>query len=63
MVSLRDATLRFRESLAVFLGVEGAAEESFIAIDGTAVGLARKKRCDGSKLSSRWMTTAEAPAT
>lgn len=47
----------------MFLGVEGATEESFIAIDGTAVGRARKKCCDGSKLSSRCMTTAEAPAT
>jgi hypothetical protein len=47
----------------VFLGVEGAVEESFVTIDGIAVGRARKNRCEGSKLSSRSMTTAEAPAT
>jgi len=62
-VSLSEATVRFRESLAVFLGVEGVAEGSIMEIEGIAVGRARKKRCEGSKFSSSWTTTAEAPAT
>lgn len=45
-VSLRFAVVRFLPSLAVFEGVEGAPDEVEIALSGTAVGRALKKRCE-----------------
>jgi hypothetical protein len=44
IVSLREAAVRFFESLAVFFGVDGAVTGSIEAMAGTAVGRARKNR-------------------
>ena len=60
--SLRFATDLFLPSLGRFEGVEGVPDDVGMALEGTAVGRARKNRCEKLGVSSALTTTAAAPA-
>ena len=60
--SLRFATDLFLPSLGRFEGVEGVPDDVGIALEGTAVGRARKNLCEKLGVSSALTTTAAAPA-
>lgn len=59
--SRRDAPVLFRESFAVFMGVDGVVAAP--GITGTAVGCALKNRCEYCESSASWTATTAAPAT
>jgi hypothetical protein len=60
--SRKLATVRFLPSFATLEGVDGVPDTKFEELKGTAVGRARKNRCEGFDVSSTLTTTAAAPA-